>query len=92
MNKEGVPDSWYNDLHWIMMQESGGRVGVRCSDSNSTARGLFQLNKLNYKLNPNGEASFGNGVEECQGGIRYIKSRYHTAAAARQFWEKHKWY
>ena len=87
---EGLDDAEFDDLLWIMAQESGGVVDIR--NAHSTARGLFQLLKDGYSLNPKGEASFGNAVEECQGGIHYIVGRYHTAKAARAFWEKHHWY
>jgi hypothetical protein len=90
MQLENAPDSWYDDLHWIMMHESSGQVGVK--NPKSSARGLFQLNKSNYYLNPHGEASFGNGLEEAQGGIRYVISRYKTPSKAKAFWEQHKWY
>ncbi|WP_323120331.1 aggregation-promoting factor C-terminal-like domain-containing protein [Burkholderia alba] len=90
MVQEEVPVADFNDLLWIMAQESGGRVNA--SNSSSSARGLYQLLKAQYSLNPNGEKSFGNAVEECQGGIRYIYGRYHSARTARAFWEKHHWY
>jgi len=90
MQLEGVSPAEFNDLLWIMAQESAGVVNVR--NGKSTARGLFQLLHAQYSLNPNGEKSFGNAVEECQGGIHYIMGRYHTASAARIFWEKHHWY
>jgi len=73
----------FNDLLWIMAQESGGVVDAR--NPNSTARGLFQLLKNQYELNPNGDKSFGNATQECQGGINYIYGRYHTAHNARIF-------
>jgi hypothetical protein len=53
---------------------------------------LYQLLHAQYGLNPNGEKSFGNAVEECQGGIHYILGRYHTVSVARKFWESHHWY
>lgn len=90
MSVAGLPATDFNDLLWIMAQESGGKVDVR--NSKSTARGLYQLLSAQYDLNPHGEKSFGNAVEECQGGINYIIGRYHTAHAARLFWEKHLWY
>jgi SLT domain-containing protein len=90
MELEKIPLADYDDLLWIMAQESSGVVGVR--NPTSTARGLFQLLNSQSDLNPNGESSFGNAVEECQGGIRYIMGRYHSAKAARRFWEKHHWY
>ena len=37
-----------------------------------SARGLFQLTAANYHLNPNSARSYGNAVEEAQGGIRYV--------------------
>jgi SLT domain-containing protein len=43
-------------------------------------------------LNPNGTQSFGNAVEEAQGGIRYIQQRYGTADNAVAFWLQHRWY
>ncbi|MGZ3182711.1 MAG: aggregation-promoting factor C-terminal-like domain-containing protein [Telluria sp.] len=90
MRREQVADVQYDDLLWIMAQESSGMVGVR--NARSTARGLFQLLRAQYPLNPHGEDSFGNAVEECQGGIRYVMGRYHSAAAARRFWQRHHWY
>jgi hypothetical protein len=41
---------------------------------------------------PNGSASFGNGVEEAQGGIRYIKQRHGTADIAVVHWQQYHWY
>lgn len=90
MTIEKVSVGEYNDLLWIMAQESGGVVDVR--NSSSTARGLFQLLAAQYSLNPNGINSFGDAVEECQGGIHYIKGRYHSAKMAKTFWQKHHWY
>jgi hypothetical protein len=73
-----------------MAQESAGVVDAR--NGTSTARGLFQLLRAQYSLNPRGEASFGNAKEECQGGIHYIYGRYHSAHMARAFWQQHHWY
>ncbi|MFM0160351.1 hypothetical protein SAMN05444172_0928 [Burkholderia sp. GAS332] len=89
MGIEGVPLTQFNDLLWLMAQESSGVVDVR--NGKSSARGLYQLLRPQYELNPNGEKSFGNAVEECQGGIRYILGRYHTAASARLVWEANHW-
>ena len=90
LQREGVPATQYDDLLWIIAQESGGHIGVRSACS--TARGLFQLLRAHYCLNPDGEHSFGNAVEECRGGIRYVMKRYGSAGAAKLFWEKHHWY
>ena len=90
MNLEQVDASQFADLLWIMAQESGGVVDAR--NSKSTARGLYQLLAAQYGLNPHGEKSFGNAVEECQGGIHYIMGRYHSASAAKAFWKSHLWY
>jgi hypothetical protein len=90
MRIEGIAMAEYDDFLWLIAQESGGKVNVR--NSSSSARGLFQLLRAQYSLNPNGEKSFGNAVEECQGGIRYFKGRYRSAAAAREFWQQHHWY
>jgi SLT domain-containing protein len=87
---EGEPQLWFDDMAWIMAQESEGKVDAR--NSSSSARGLYQLTRVNYPLNPNGEASFGNAVDECRGGIRYVRQRYHTAKAAREFWQNHHHY
>ncbi|NPT56702.1 aggregation-promoting factor C-terminal-like domain-containing protein [Paraburkholderia elongata] len=89
MGIEGVPLTQFNDLLWLMAQESSGVVNVR--NGKSSARGLYQLLRPQYELNPNGEKSFGNAVEECQGGIRYILGRYHTAASACLVWEANHW-
>jgi hypothetical protein len=90
MRAESVSDADFNDLLWIMTQESAGIVNTH--NGASRARGLFQLLRAQYGLNPNGEASFGDAKEECQGGIRYIYGRYHSAHAARSFWQHHHWY
>jgi hypothetical protein len=90
MTLEGVAPTQYDDLLWLVAQESGGEVDAR--NPRSSARGLFQLLKAQYGLNPHGEASFGNAKEECQGGIRYVVGRYRTAHRAREFWLKHHWY
>jgi hypothetical protein len=90
MTIEGVPQSWRPGLQFIMAQESAGQVDVR--NPVHSARGLYQLTRANYHLNPNGERSFGNAVEEAQGGIRYIQQRYGTADNAVAFWRQHRWY
>ncbi|MFX1762656.1 hypothetical protein PWP93_08700 [Paraburkholderia sp. A1RI-2L] len=90
MRAENIAPTDFNDLLWIMAQESAGVVNAR--NGASTARGLFQLLRAQYGLNPRGEASFGNAQEECQGGIRYIYGRYHSARAAKAFWKNHHWY
>jgi hypothetical protein len=90
MDIEGVPQSWRSGLQFIMAQESTGKVGA--TNPIHSARGLFQLTRANYHLNPHGERSFGNAVEEAQGGIRYIQQRYGTADNAVAFWQQHRWY
>jgi hypothetical protein len=90
MRLEGVPDSWQPGLRFIMAQESSGKVDAR--NPVHSARGLFQLTAANYHLNPHGAGSFGNAVEEAQGGIRYIQQRYGTADNAVAFWHQHRWY
>jgi hypothetical protein len=90
MTLEGVPESWQSGLRFIMAQESGGQVNVQ--NPIHSARGLFQLTAANYHLNPNGAGSFGNAVEEAQGGIRYIQQRYGSADSAVAFWRQHHWY
>ena len=90
MAAENVPASWQHGLSFIMAQESGGRVGVHSPVH--SARGLYQLTAANYHYNPHGAASFGNAVEEAQGGIRYIRARYGTAEKAAAFWHSHHWY
>ena len=88
--KEGVPATWQAPLQFIIGQESNGQVGA--TNHADSARGLFQLTQASYHFNPHGSRSFGNPVEEAQGGIRYIQQRYATADNAAQFWEKHGWY
>ena len=90
MSKEGVPPSWAAPLQFIIGKESSGQVGA--SNGADSARGLFQLTRASYHLNPNGAQSFGNPVEEAQGGIRYIERRYQTADNAATFWQRHGWY
>jgi len=90
MQRENVPSSWQDHLQFIMSKESGGNVGA--ASPYHSARGLFQLTAANYHFNPNGARSFGDAVEEAQGGIRYIKDRYGTAENAVQFWQQHHWY
>jgi len=90
MAEEAISPTEFDDLLWLMAQESGGQVDAR--NPHSSARGLFQLLRAQYDLNPHGEASFGDATEECQGGIRYIVKRYRTARNARRFWQSHHWY
>ena len=90
MQKEGTSSDQYDSLLWIMAQESSGVVNAK--NPHSSARGLYQLTKANYNLNPNGENSFDNAVEECQGGIRYITSRYGNSEKAVEFWKQNGWY
>jgi hypothetical protein len=90
MRREGVPEAWQSGLRFIVAQESAGRVDAR--NPVHSARGLFQLTAANYHLNPNGARSFGNAVEEAQGGIRYIQQRYGTADNAVAFWRQRHWY
>lgn len=90
MAREGVPDAWRPGLDFIMDKESRGQIDAR--NPIHSARGLFQLTRVNYHLNPNGEASFGNGVEEAQGGIRYIKQRYGEVDKAVAHWHRKGWY
>jgi SLT domain-containing protein len=85
-----VPASWQPGLRFIMAKESSGTVDARSPVH--SARGLFQLTAANYHLNPNGAGSFGNAIEEAQGGIRYIQHRYGTADNAVAFWQQHGWY
>ncbi len=87
---ENVSTLQFDDFLWLIAQESNGKVNAK--NPHSTARGLFQLLRNQYALNPRGEESFGNATEECQGGIRYVIGRYRTALAARQFWLSHHWY
>jgi hypothetical protein len=90
MALEGVPQTWQSSLRFIMAQESGGQVNAK--NPVHSARGLFQLTAAHYHLNPSGAQSFGNAVEEAQGGIRYIQQRYGTADNAAAFWRQHHWY
>ncbi|MES2129165.1 MAG: hypothetical protein V4463_18005 [Pseudomonadota bacterium] len=90
MKREEVSAGEFDDLLWLIAQESSGEVDAR--NTHSTARGLFQLLRNQYGLNPNGVKSFGDATEECEGGIRYVMGRYRSARAARMFWEAHHWY
>ncbi len=90
MAREHVPAGEYDDYLWLMAQESEGIVNQ--PNPSSSARGLYQLLQAQYGLNPHGAQSFGNAVEEAQGGIRYVRGRYGNAAAAKAFWLLHKWY
>ena len=87
---EDVPETWRKGLEFIMQKESRGQIDAR--NPIHSARGLFQLTRANYHLNPNGAASFGNGVEEAQGGIRYIQQRYGSADKAVAHWQRKGWY
>lgn len=90
MTREGVPDTWRPGLEFIMHKESRGQIDAR--NPVHSARGMFQLTRVNYHLNPRGEASFGNGVEEAQGGIRYIRQRYGEVDKAVAHWHRKGWY
>ena len=87
---EKVSIAQFDDFLWIMAQESAGQVDVR--NPSSSARGLFQLLAAQYSMNPTGITSFGDAVEECQGGIHHVMGRYHCATLAKAFWQKHHWY
>ena len=94
MKIEGLPSNQFDDLAWIMAQESTGVVGahtqIRAQPGHheNTAAGLFQLIQRNWTFYPNGGASIGNPVEECQGAIRYMLSRYDNAGDAKAYWLK----
>lgn len=90
MAQEHIPASWRPALTFIMSHESGGQVDAKSPIH--SARGLFQLTAANYHYNPHGAGSFGNAVEEAQGGIRYIRARYGTADQAMAFWNQNHWY
>jgi hypothetical protein len=90
MTREGAPASWTDSLRFLVAKESGGQVDVR--NPHHSARGLFQLTASNYALNPHGAASFGDAVEEAQGGIRYVRARYGTAEVAAAFWRRKGWF
>ena len=90
MALEKVPSSWQSGLQFIMAHESGGRVDIR--NPHHSARGLYQLTAANYHFNPRGKDSFGNAVEEAQGGIRFIKQRCGTVEKAVAFWQQNRWY
>ena len=90
MSLEGAPDAWFNDLAWLMAQESEGIPGRY--NPISKAAGLFQIAVVNYSLFPRGNASIGDPTDECRAGIRYIVQRYHTPAIAKEFWKLHHWY
>ena len=87
---EQVPQTWKAGLRFLILRESGGQSGA--TNPISSARGLFQLTRVNYHLNPRGAASFGNPVEEVQGGIRYVLERYQTVANAVAHWQRHRSY
>ncbi|CAB3645367.1 aggregation-promoting factor C-terminal-like domain-containing protein [Paraburkholderia rhynchosiae] len=89
MSIEGVPLTQFNDLLWLMAQESGGAANLR--NPKSGARGLYQLLPPQFELNLDGVKSFGDAIEECRGGIRYILGRYHNAASARVAWQANQW-
>lgn len=91
MSLEGAPAAWFDDLLWIMAQESEGIPG-RINPARTHAAGLFQIAEVNYNLFPRGRSSIGDPTDECRAGIRYVVQRYHTASAARDFWKTHHWY
>ena len=91
MRLESIPAQQYDDLLWIMTQESVGIPGVE--NGSTTASGLFQMNEAaRQAFYPRGDASVGNAIEEAQGAIRYMLSRYGSAAEARRFWDIHHWW
>ena len=91
MMNDGIPSYEFNDLLWIMTQESVGVPGV--NNGTTTASGLFQLVETQRQaFYPNGDSSIGNAVEESEGGIRYMLDRYGTAAKARKFWNVHHYW
>lgn len=93
MISEGVPMSDYDDLAWILAQESNGVPGIPNTSGTSTASGLFQMTAANRQdFYPRGEMSVGSAIEEAGGCIRYMEQTYGSATVARCFWEKHHWY
>ncbi len=87
MISEGASMSDFDDLAWIMAQESMGVPGIR--NLHNTVSGLFQLTAHSRDtFYPRGQASVGDAAEEARGGIRYIKKTYGSVKAARHFWEK----
>ncbi len=87
MRLEDLPANQFDDMAWIMAQESQGVVGVP-NNRGGSASGLFQLQPSNYHFYPNGAKSIGNAVEEAQGGIRYMLWKYGNAARAKAAWVK----
>ncbi|WP_449406082.1 hypothetical protein [Massilia phosphatilytica] len=69
-------------------------INWRCRRAQSSLDSAWPVSALRaqYALNPKGEKSFGDPVEECRGGIRYVIGRYHSANAAKIFWQQHHWY
>src|SRR5205807_2362474 len=55
MALERVPQTWEAGLRFLMLRESGARSDV--ANPASSARGLFQLTRSNYYLNPRGVSS-----------------------------------
>ena len=84
MALERVRQTWEAGPRFLILRESGGRSDV--ANPARSGRGLFQLTRSSYCLNPRAVASFGNAVEEVQGGIRYVLERYQTVQNAVVHW------
>lgn len=96
---EGKP-RWYTDsqLAWLISHESGFRPCVRnggvidCHYTGNRAWGLFQF--LGSTWAGTGIRQTADPYWQTRAGIRYIKNRYHTPAAAVRFWKNQSphWY
>lgn len=93
----GVPD-WHDDpaLAWIVKHESGFRPCVKygghidCNYSGGSSYGLFQF--IGSTWSGVGCRITSNAAVQVKCGSLYIKRRYRTPAAAKNWWLAHNWY
>jgi len=85
-----VPTSWAHDpaLLWVVKHESGFRPHAQ--NPGSTAYGLFQF--LDSTWGGTGVSKTADAHWQTVAGYRYIKNRYHTPTAAKNFKLANGWY
>lgn len=86
----GLSPSDADDVKWIMQHESGFNPGARNPSSGAYGLGQF-LGHEHDKYGAMGAYS-GDPTRETHAMLAYIRDRYGSPAAAKQFWEAHHWY
>lgn len=87
------------DISWIIQRESGWRTDASPKPTkdnpNPTAFGLGQLiigHRQKYAKALGVDPNTTDPNQQLAMMLMYVKDRYGSPAAARRFWEQHKWY